>query len=169
MSLQKGLLDYAEIVRLSHSRFHFRFVGSFARDGRRVAETLRDTVEIVPRVPQWRLPDQYGWGDLFIFPTLQDGFAVVLAQAQANGLPILATTNCAGPDMIIEGKTGWILPIRSPQAFLQRLIWCDENRELLAAMAEQTANSFSLRDWSRVAEDFETLCAEVISQGTEVR
>jgi glycosyltransferase involved in cell wall biosynthesis len=83
---------------------------------------------------------------------------LVLAQAAASGLPILTTTNCAGPDLIREGKTGWVLPIRSPEAFIERLRWCDSHREELAAMVRRIYTEFKPRDWADVAADFETLC-----------
>jgi glycosyltransferase involved in cell wall biosynthesis len=159
MSFRKGLLDFAEIVRaLGPDRCAFRFVGDVSKDVTAIAKELESSVEIVPRQPQWDLPKQYAWADVFIFPTIEDGFAVVLAQARANGLPILTTGNCAGPDMIQEGHNGWILPIRDPRAFVDRLTWCDENREALAAMVTDTAMTFESRDWDDVAMDFEAIC-----------
>jgi len=133
-------------------------VGDVSKDVTAIAKELESSVEIVPRQPQWDLPKQYAWADVFIFPTIEDGFAVVLAQARANGLPILTTGNCAGPDMIQEGHNGWILPIRDPRAFVDRLTWCDENREALAAMVTDTAMTFESRDWDDVAMDFEAIC-----------
>jgi glycosyltransferase involved in cell wall biosynthesis len=165
MSFRKGLLDFIEIVRLlGPDRCAFRFVGDVSKDVNAVAKELENSVEIVPRQRQWDLPQQYAWADVFIFPTIEDGFAVVLAQAHANGLPILTTGNCAGPDMIQEGHTGWILPIRDPRAFVDRLIWCDEHREALAAMVTDTAMTFEPRDWDQVAMEFETICAEAMTK-----
>lgn len=41
--------------------------------------------------PQAELPQWYAQGDVFFFPTLEDGFPVVLAQALSGGLPLLTT------------------------------------------------------------------------------
>jgi glycosyltransferase involved in cell wall biosynthesis len=78
----------------------------------------------------------------------------VLAQAQAAGLPVLTTTNCAGPDFVFEGETGWILPIRDPRAFVERLRQCGQNRESLAANVRAVHEKFLPRDWKQVAQDF---------------
>ena len=122
-------------------------------------------IEFLPRVPQNQLPRHYEWGDIFLFPTLQDGYAVVLAQAQAAGLPMIATTNCAAPDLLAAGQTGWVFPIRRPDLFIERLRWCDQNRDELAAMVEATYNLYGPRDWSDVARDFVDICAKARSDG----
>jgi glycosyltransferase involved in cell wall biosynthesis len=115
-------------------------------------------VHAIGKVPQAELPRLYDRSDLFLFPTIQDGFAVVLAQAKAAGLPILTTSNSAGGDLITSGVDGWILPIRDPQGFVDRLRWCHEHRGDLAEMTLRVYDRFQPRDWAAVAADFETLC-----------
>jgi glycosyltransferase involved in cell wall biosynthesis len=161
---RKGLLDISEVVHsLSRHNMRFRFVGPVTSDAKGVVGKMRPLAEFIPKQPQSRLPESYAWGDVFLFPTLEDGFAVVLAQAQASGLPILTTTNCSGPDLVREGETGWILPIRDPEAFIDRLLWCDTHREELAHMVRNSYDNFRARDWADVAADFETLCERELS------
>ncbi|MGA2590650.1 MAG: glycosyltransferase family 4 protein [Bryobacteraceae bacterium] len=164
LSFQKGMLDMASILRSpGNERFHFRFVGPVSKEARMLVRGLDSSAEFIPKQPQHDLPVSYAWGDLFVLPTIQDGFAVVLAQAAAAALPILTTTNCCGPDLICEGQTGWVLPIRSPQAFIERLHWCDAHREELAGMVRRIYYQFQPRTWAEVAADFESICAEYIA------
>ncbi len=100
---------------------------------------------------------------MFFAPTLEDGFQIVLGQVGASALPILTTTNGAGPDLVREGETGWVLPIRSPEAFAERLRWCDTHRKELAAMVHHLYSHYQPRDWSDVASDFERMCQEISS------
>lgn len=162
LNYRKGLLDFDRIVRASDPRrFQFRVVGSVPSEGRSLIAQLPPSVEFVPRQPQAKLPPVYAASDVFLFPTLEDGFAVVLTQAYANAVPMLTTTNCAGPDIISEGKTGWVLPVRSPEAFIERLRWCDRNRDQLAGMVTEIYNNYSPRDWNDVAADFESIAQSV--------
>lgn len=164
LSFQKGMQDIASILRSpANEHFRFRFVGPVPQEARELVGALRPFAEFIPKQPQHELPASYGWGDLFVFPTIQDGFAVVLAQANAAALPILTTPNCCGPDLIREGRTGWVLPIRSPQAFIERLHWCDTHREELAEMVRNIYQQFQPRTWADVAADFESVCAEAIT------
>ena len=166
---RKGMLDMVEILRSpGHERFQFRFVGPVPKETRKLVSGLHTLGEVVSKQPQHELPRWYADGDLFILPTLEDGFPVVLAQANAAGLPILTTLNCCGPDMVREGQTGWVLPIRSPEAFIARLDWCDSHREELAEMVRRTYYQFQPRTWADVAVDFESICAEGIAENTIV-
>ena len=113
-------------------RVDLNFGSSVREEGQAQAllNELRAHAELVPAMPEAQLCEAYEWGDVFIFPTIEDGFATVLAQAYAAGLPILATTNCGAPDFIRQGETGWILPIRAPAEFIEQLEWCDAHGPL---------------------------------------
>jgi glycosyltransferase involved in cell wall biosynthesis len=163
VSFRKGLYDFARIVRALDGRFRFRWIGSVTEEARNLVATLPAAVEMLPHQPQARLPQAYAEADLFLMPTIEDGFAMVLTQAYANALPLVTTTNCAGPDLIHEGKTGWVLPIRDAEEFISRLLWCDSHRKELAQMVRGIAREFQPRDWKDVAADFESLCAATVA------
>ena len=154
LSYQKGALDYQHVLQSVPDVFHFRFVGSVLRECRHLAAGLRDRVEFVARIPQAELPAQYYWADIFFFPTIQDGFAAVLAQAHAAGLPIVTTQNCSGPDLIEHRKTGWITPARDSAAMAECLIWANQNRERLVEMCHTVAEQDHIRSWDDMARDY---------------
>jgi len=163
LSFQKGLWDLRAMVQsLDTQTFHFRLVGPRTREVEGVLRELSRNVELFAKKPQHKLPEVYADGDLFVFPTIQDGYAQVLAQALASALPILTTTNCSGPDLVREGETGWVLPIRNPEAFIERLRWCDAHRKELAAMVRRIYTEFQPRTWEEVAADFEGIATECI-------
>jgi glycosyltransferase involved in cell wall biosynthesis len=75
--------------------------------------------------------------DVFVFPSLFEGFGLVLLEAMAMGLPIITTPHTAGPDLITDGVEGFIVPIRSSQAITERLERLRLDPELRVAMSEQ--------------------------------
>lgn len=158
-TFRKGMWDMGAIIRnVEPNRYRFRFVGPIAPEAREFAKQLASQAEFIPKQPQMTLPQQYAWGDIFILPTIEDGYPMVSSQAAAAGLPILITTNSSAYDLVREGQTGWVLPIRSPEAFVEKLRWCDANREALVQMVRNTANTFQQRDWADAAMDFEQAC-----------
>lgn len=175
ISFQKGFLDMVAIIESLTSlqapkrRFQFRMVGPLVPEVKSLLPKLKGNVEIIPKQPQAELPFWYAWADVFIFPTIQDGYANVLAQATASGLPIITTTNCGGPDILREGQTGWVLPIRNPDAFIERLRWCDTHREELAAIVQNIYRDFQPRSWDDVAADFEAMCWLELAQRQTAR
>ena len=159
-SVQKGAIDYARIVESTYQDFEYRWVGPVPAEGRAFKERLSGKMSFIPKVDQFKLRPHYEWADLYLFPTIQDGFPVVLTQAQAAGLPILATENCSAPDILQEGENGWVMPIRSADKFLERLEWCNSHRHQLAQVARYSFEKFKMRDWADVAVDFSRLIAQ---------
>lgn len=51
--------------------------------------------------------------DVLVLPSLAEGFGLVIGEAMACGVPVIATENTGGPDIIRHGKDGFIVPIRS--------------------------------------------------------
>jgi glycosyltransferase involved in cell wall biosynthesis len=150
---RKGAIDLVQIARAQRETVRFRFVGDIPPECEAIARAAADVIDFSPRVSELDLPDIYCGGDLFVYPTIEDGAAVVLAQAAAAGLPILTTSNCSGPDLVRDGETGWILPIRDPAAFVQRLAWCDRNRKPLADMIRVAHQAFRPRAWIDMARE----------------
>ena len=154
ISYRKGMHDLHRVLESLGKRMEFRLVGPILPECRDFVRAASQLATIQAPVPQRELPDVYAWGDVFLLPTIEDGFAVVLAQAQAAGLPMLCTTNCGGPDIIENGGKGWVVPVRAPDEIVERLRWCDDNREAVATMVEQLHAEPAHRDWDTVARDF---------------
>jgi len=101
-------------------------------------------------VPQFELKKFYADADMFMTLSLEEGYASVIGQALASGLPILATRH-AGVDHIQEGRTGWIIPIRRPELALERIRWAVEHREEFCWMAKQGGENPGVKDWRLTA------------------
>ena len=89
-------------------------MGSIAPEVRSLLPQIRQKVEFVRQQPFHQLPRWFGWGDVFLFPTLEDGYAVMLSLARVTGLPIVTTTNCQGPDLLKVTHGVWVVPIPQP-------------------------------------------------------
>jgi glycosyltransferase involved in cell wall biosynthesis len=55
------------------------------------------------------LLDAYQSADLFVFPSLAEGFGHVLLEAMASGLPVISTTSTAAPDLIRHNREGLVI------------------------------------------------------------
>jgi glycosyltransferase involved in cell wall biosynthesis len=162
---RKGALDLVSMARACQDWCVFRFVGPRLAETSGLWDRAKGVIDFIPKQPERELPPFYEWAEVFVFPTIEDGYALVLAHAQAAGLPILATTNCAASDLLKENETGWVLPVRQPQAFVERLRWCHAHRPEFAAMIEHTGAQFKARDWSHVAQDFLVQHAALLRRG----
>jgi glycosyltransferase involved in cell wall biosynthesis len=97
------------------------------------------------------LAKSYVRGSVFVLPTVEDGFAMVLVQAMAAGLPVIATVNSGGPDLIEEGKQGFLVPIRDVDALKEKLLYLyehpEERAEMGRAAAARVAQGFTWHDY----------------------
>jgi glycosyltransferase involved in cell wall biosynthesis len=86
--------------------------------------------------------------DVFVLPSIVEGRALVQQEAMACGLPVIATRNAGADDAILDGETGFLVPIRSPAAIAEKINWCAANRTLLSGMgiaARKRASEFTWR------------------------
>jgi len=163
--LRKGIWDTASVMRaLVGQPFVFKFVGPIAADGAPLVAKLKGLgASFIEKQAEDALPALYAWGDVFMLPSIEDGFQAVLGQASAAGLPILTTPNGAGYDLVRDGCNGWVLPIRSPEAFARQLRWADAHRSALAAMVRDTYARFQPRDFQQVAEELSTVWSAAVA------
>ena len=88
--------------------------------------------------------------DVLVLPSIVEGRALVQQEAMACGLPLIATRNAGGEDLIVEGETGFLVPIRSPESLAEKISWCARNRDALHGMglaAARRANQLTWRDY----------------------
>ncbi|MDQ3119073.1 MAG: glycosyltransferase family 4 protein [Verrucomicrobiota bacterium] len=73
--------------------------------------------------------------DVFVLPSIVEGRALVQQEAMACGLPLIVTRNAGADDLVDEGATGFLVPIRAPEAIAEKISWCATHRESLPGMA----------------------------------
>lgn len=72
--------------------------------------------------------------DLLVLPSIVEGRALVQQEAMASGLPLITTRNAGADDLIEEGETGFLIPIRSPESIAEKISWCASHRESISGM-----------------------------------
>ena len=79
---------------------------------------LTERVHFLGQLGRNELLKHYADSDLFILPTRQDCFALVILEAMCSGLPIICSKYAEGaPDMIEEGENGYIIDPYDEKAF----------------------------------------------------
>jgi glycosyltransferase involved in cell wall biosynthesis len=86
--------------------------------------------------------------DVFCLPSIVEGRALVMQEAMSQGLPIVITPNTGGADLVVEGRTGFMVPIRSPHKIAEKLSWLDQHRDELVGMKEQAARHAAGYSWT---------------------
>jgi glycosyltransferase involved in cell wall biosynthesis len=86
--------------------------------------------------------------DLFIFPSIVEGFGHVILEAMSTGLPVITTNNTCGPDIIEPYKEGLIANIKDPESIAQNIEVFLSNQNLLQEMSQNAALKAKNYTWT---------------------
>ncbi len=84
--------------------------------------------------PQAELHTQYSQGSLFCLMSIQEGMAMVIAQAMACGLPVICTPNTGGEDIVSDGVEGYVVPCRNTDVLKEKLQYLYDHQDVCAQM-----------------------------------
>lgn len=97
---------------------------------------LSDCVTVTGYVSQERLYDYYSGADAFVLSSIKEGFGIVLIEAMAAELPVIATDIPGVNEVVVDNKTGTLVPTNNPNALADAM--CSlRNSDLRNKYAEQ--------------------------------
>jgi L-malate glycosyltransferase len=96
---------------------------------------LRDRVFFLGNVPN--LEEVLGGCDLFLLPSETESFGMAALEAMASEMPVIATNTGGLPEVVIDGETGYLLPVGDVEAMAGRAIEILRDPELLKRMGRQ--------------------------------
>ena len=112
-----------------------------------VREHNLDRVHFVGFQSPEELKKYYRAADLFVLPTREDIWGLVVNEAMAQGLPVITTTRCiAGLELVREGENGFLIPPNDSVALhdaISRALESDEKLARMAASALETVGSYT--------------------------
>jgi len=143
INLRKGIGQLFDAVNLlAGENVEFWFVGPVQID---IPPEIKDRVKWFGVVPRSEVDKYYKDADVFIFPTLSDGFGLTQLEAQSWKLPVVASRYCG--DVVSDGVNGVVLEEVSGRAIAQELLKFLHSPETLNVMSANSSvnDRFSLR------------------------
>lgn len=93
-------------------------------------------IQVVGAVDKNQVSRYYQSADALVFPTLSDGFGMVMLEAMIHGLPVIGGTASAAPDVITNEVDGLIIPSGDKMSLEKAISWSLDNRDKLSEMGE---------------------------------
>ncbi len=107
--------------------------------------------------------------DVLVLPSIVEGRALVQQEAMSCGLPLIVTANTGGEDLVEEGRTGFLVPIRSPEAIAEKISWFADHRHLLPELRKCAMAKARERTWeaygAKIVNKLLQLAKEPLSSG----
>jgi D-inositol-3-phosphate glycosyltransferase len=128
------------------------------------AHGVAERVTFIDAVPHEELPLYYNASDISVVPSHYESFGMVALEAMACGIPVVATRVGGLRDTVRDGRTGYLVPWRCPEAFAERLDLLVSNESLRRSLGRE-AHTFATRfHWAEVAARVESVYHELVSQ-----
>jgi glycosyltransferase involved in cell wall biosynthesis len=144
---RKGLSYLLRAAELMKGGIELTLLGSKVAENCAPLEAALRRHRWIRTLPHEEVLREMSRHDVFVFPSLFEGFGLVLLEAMAQGLPVITTPNTAGPDLIEEGREGFIVPIRSAEAIAEKLDLLAGDPQLLSAMKVAARATAISRSW----------------------
>jgi phosphatidylinositol alpha-mannosyltransferase len=131
----------------------------------RLPPPLRERVIMLGNVPHDRLPSFHAACDVFCAPaTGRESFGIVLVEALAAGLPVVASDIPGYREVVRDGVDGILTPPRDAQAVAAAVARILEDAELSKRLSEAGRETAIRYSWDTVAGEIEAVYREVESQ-----
>jgi glycosyltransferase involved in cell wall biosynthesis len=138
----------AESLSASGLRYQFRVAGDVTSH---IAEqSVCRHLHFLGRVPRAGVQDEFAAADVFVLPSLAEGFGVVQLEALACGVPVITTPKCGS--VVRDGIDGRIVPERDPTALaaaIAEIVEDRDRRERMSVAARERARDYT---WDRYGD-----------------
>ena len=157
------LVDAVELLVQKGVDCHLSVFGSYASHDEFVIRCQNLPITLHGHVPQDDLRQFLAEADIYIFPSLSDGFAVSAIEGMAAGLCMITTRESS--IRIEEGVTGYVVLAKSGEAIAERVIYLDQHREVVEHIGRRAAEMVKTTyTWEMYAENVEKVYEELLEK-----
>jgi phosphatidylinositol alpha-mannosyltransferase len=103
----------------------------------------------------------YKSSDLFVLPSNQESFGIVILEAMASGLPVVASAVGGITNLVKDGQTGLLVPPYNSDILAKAIIKLLGNPELIQKLSEEGKKQVQNYSWSEIADKTEEIYQEV--------
>ena len=164
LDIQKNVPLFLRALAGVSGHFETTLVGAGELEGQlkqAAAELQLKNVHFHGRADGSELRELYRNADVFVLPSEYEGMPLVLLEALAMGLPIVATDIPGNRDLVVHGGNGLRVPLGDPPALREALLRVTANIDRYQSMSEMSQNIAGKYSWSAAGAKFERVYAQV--------
>jgi alpha-maltose-1-phosphate synthase len=148
LSQRKGLSYLLQAVTRLGPKAELTLVGCRSVECAALDAALR-SYRWIPSLPHGELLEEMSRHDVMVFPSLFEGFGLVLLEAMSQGIPVITTPNTGASHFLTDGEDGFIVPIRNVDAIVEKLEILLRDRGRLQAMSQAAMSKAATHSWEQ--------------------
>ena len=148
LSQRKGIANLFEAVEPLKEQISLTVVGRKASEECPALDRALKKHHWIPSLPHAKVLQLMREHDVLVFPSLFEGFGLVITEAMSQGTPVITTDRTAGPDVINPGKNGWLVEAGSTIALRAAIAELLDHPEKIALAGDAAMQTAGNRPWS---------------------
>jgi glycosyltransferase involved in cell wall biosynthesis len=118
------LLKALPLLRKKGISFHLTLVGHIDKEYEEVIQPYLTGTAIthIAHVANNEIYELMRQQDLFVMPSIEDGFGIVVAEALSVHLPVIVTSNCGASEIVTNGENGFVIDAFSERAICEAIM-----------------------------------------------
>ncbi len=162
---QRKGLSYAlrAVEMIGRDRCELTLLGRKSVNGCRVLDEAVRKHRWLPSMSHAEVLREMRAHDVVVFPSLFEGFGLVITEAMSQGTPVITTSHTAGPDIIEDGVDGFIVPIRSADVIAEKLELLASEPYRLHLMKSAAREKARLHTWENYRRQLVAMAREVMN------
>ena len=147
LSQQKGISYMANSLKDLWEEIEMTVVGSKPNISCEELDKFLEKVTYINYLPHTLVLDLMSKSDILIFPSLFDGFGMVVSEAMSQGTPVIASDHSCATDIITDKYDGWIVPAGNSNAINVILKDIIKNKDLIKVYGKRAMEKASKYSW----------------------
>jgi glycosyltransferase involved in cell wall biosynthesis len=148
LSQRKGIADLFAVAAALGPKVELTVVGNKTTNNCSALDAALARHRWIPSLPHADILRLMQAHDVLVFPSLFEGFGLVITEAMSQGTPVITTDRTAGPDLIEHGYNGWLIEAGSTPALQSAIEELLLRPELIAQVAQAALETARRRPWS---------------------
>lgn len=124
---------------------------------------LSGCVRFIGEIPHEKIPEYLAMADMFVLPSLSEGFPLVILEAMASGLPIVASNVRGLPEIVKEGESGFLAEPKNSHQIAEKILLLLENDALRQKISDANQEKSQAYDWEHVTSEIEKIYSNVLN------
>ena len=163
LSQRKGLANLFEAVdRIGKQHVELTIVGRKSGGACVPLERALQEHTYIPGLPHAQILELMQTQDVFVFPSLFEGFGLVITEAMSQGLPVITTERTIGPDIITHTENGWLTEAGNTDSLVAALDHLLQQRSYIEQLGEAAIQKANSRPWSIYSQETATQVQKLI-------
>ena len=123
---------------------------------------LENCVTFIGKTPNQEVFRYMASSDVFVLPSLSEGFPITILEAMASALPIVATKVRGLPEIFKDGQNGFLVEPRNPEQIAEKVILLLNDEKLRKRISINNTEEVKKYDWKIVIDKLENVYFDII-------